>query len=415
MTDRQDGAGDGASSGVDARSNLEARWAALASRPSPDVPGGPAARLLNRVMVYTQASRTGLVIPLLDRRRSGLVIAGADMRKGIQLDLGISDLPLLLDPAYYDGKYGSNKDKYTATCEAPFRLPDDRLMQVSLGDVLDEQLAAGAMTGLTPTGFIVTTEVLKAAVKVFKNLRHDNALFVAPLHISLLDRAYIRQSIAILKDVDAPVALALGRQFDPLDQSKHIIPNLRTLVASVPVMPIRTDFNALDLIAHGAFAGAIGTGGGLRHVIDPTEKPKAFGKKGQPPDQSPSVLLPELVSFWKGSKIAEVFGARPRIVPNCSCQVCRGQKLSRFMGRDDQNEAIIHAIAVWSRWAADILDAPTMRDRAVYWRNLCKGALDHHAVFNKQLNRLEDELKPQGPIEAWARLPAWPTDMPANV
>jgi hypothetical protein len=382
---------------------------------SPKAPPGGAAALLNRVLVYTQASRIPLVAPYLDRQRSGLVIAGADMRKGLQLDIDTAGLVLLLDPAYYDGKYGQNKDKYTATCEEPFRLPDDRISPVSLGEILDEQLAAGATTALTPTGFIVTTDVLKAAVKRYKKLRHGNAILVVPLHICLLGPAYIRQTIAILQDVEGPVALALGSQFDPAAQSKHIIPNLRTLAATVPLFPIRTDFNALDLVGHGAFAGAVGTGGGLRHAIDPTEKPRSFRRKGQPPDTSPSVLIPELVSFWKGSKIAEVFGARPGSVPRCSCTVCCGQKLHRFLRREDQNEAIVHAIAVWSEWARGILEAPTMRDRAVYWRNLCKGALDHHAVFSQQLNRLDDELKPQLPIQVWATLPAWPTDVAANV
>ncbi|RVX39159.1 hypothetical protein EDD27_1506 [Nonomuraea polychroma] len=415
MTNRQDGPTDGASSGVDARSDLEARWAALATRRSPDVPDGPAATLLNRVMVYTQASRIELVRPFLDRQRSGLVIAGVNPRKGIQLDLASRDrdVVFMIDPAVYDGKDVEGKEKYTATCDAPFRVPEGRLWSVSLGDVLDEQLEAGAATALTPSGFIATIDVLKAAVEKFKQLKHSNAMLVVPLHISLLGPRYFSQTLAVLQHLEGPVALALGRQGDPLDQNKQIIPNLRTLAATIPLMPIRTDFNALDLVAHGAFAGAIGTGGSLRHAIDPTEKPFAFSK-----NPSPSVLIPELACFWKGSKIAEEFGARPGATPRCFCTVCSaqnpgGQRLSRFLSRDDQEEAIVHAIAVWSTWARDILDAPTIRDRAIYWRKRCKDAVDHHTIFSRLLNRLE-EFKPQSPVEAWATLPAWPTDVVAN-
>ena len=111
------------------------------------------------------------------------------------------------------------------------------------------------------------------------------------------------------------------------------------------------------------------------------------------------MLWPELVSWFKGSKINELFGARPTLAPRCDCAACGGQRLTRFLRREDQDEAIGHAVAVWSRWAADLLDAATLRDRAQYWQNLCVGAVAHHDVFLAQLQRL-DGLKPQDSAEA---------------
>lgn len=133
-----------------------------------------------------------------------------------------------------------------------------------------------------------------------------------PLDISLLGQAYYPTTAAILADRGCPVAVVLGGQGDPLTQSKYIIPSLRDLAARVPLIPMRTDFNGLDLVAHGAIAVAIGTGGSVRHTVDPAEVRRAFSR-----DQSPSVLWPELASWFKGSKINELFGARPALAPRC--------------------------------------------------------------------------------------------------
>jgi len=151
--------------------------------------------------------------------------------------------------------------------------------------------------------------------------------------------------------------------------------------------------------------------------VDPQEQPLAFRRKGERPDPAPSVLVPELASWFKGSKIAKLFGARPRIAPRCDCPVCGGQRLTRFLGRGDQDDAIAHAVAVWSRWAADLLSQPTVRDRGVYWRNLCSGAVANHAVFRTQL-KIKDAaaLQPQGPLGVWAAQPAWPAETtPARI
>jgi hypothetical protein len=77
-------------------------------------------------------------------------------------------------------------------------------------------------------------------------------------------------------------------------------------------------------------------------------------------------------------------------------------------------DAIAHAVAVWSRWAGQLLSAPTVRDRALYWKKVCAGAVTHHGLFLDLLQRL-DGLKPQQSLARWAALPAWPADVPAPV
>lgn len=402
MTDRE---GRGVSGPDDTLSAQQARMAALAERRSLAVPKGAAAALADRVLVYLRPDKARVVLPYLDSGRSGMIMAGANPAVGMEfLREAGAEFPRLIDPACYE--------TYTATAAAPFALPGGELDQPTLAEALDRQLRAGATAALTPTGYVPAgaTDVLRAAARQFAQLERDDAIFVAPLDVSLLDGPYIARTTAILADLGRPVILVLGRQFDPISQSSKIIPNLRVLAAEVPLMPARTDFNALDLVAHGAFGAAIGTGGRLRHTVDPAERPMSYRPaKGQPPDQSPSVLVPELACWLRGSKITDLFGARPSLAPRCDCRRCGGRRLTGFLRREHQDHAIAHAVAVWSRWAADLLDQDTLRGRAEYWRNLCRDAVGAHAVISAQLGLDErDFLKPQAPLTVWAELPAWP-------
>ena len=403
MTDHRDGR-DAAAAYKDAA----AAWpgqAVMASLPAPPLPAGLPDQLANRAMVYLRPDKIPAVWPHVDPRQSGMILAGDGTAKAIRILQGAgAAFPILIDPEGY-------KD-YTATCEAPFWLPGaDGLTAATLDDVLDAQLQAGATAALAPTGYVpaAATDVLKAAVGEFARLGRADAIFVAPLDISLLGRGYFAQTAAILATLGLPVALMLGCQGNPLDQSSDIIPNLRKLAARVPLMPIRTDFNGLDLLGQGAVCAAIGTGGRVRHIVDPAEKARSFN-----PGPAPSVLWPELMTFFKGSTIAEFFGSRPRLAPACDCAVCDGQRITRFLRREHQDEAIAHNVAVWSRRAGQLLSAPTVRDRAEYWKKLCGEAVVHHQLFLDLLKRL-DGLKLQVSLRRWATLPAWPADVPAPV
>ena len=340
----------------------------------------------------------GTVLPYLDPRRSGVIMAGATTGKGMQAMEGTAaSVPRLIDPAGHE--------KYIATCDAPFLLPEGQLQEVSLDNVLDDQLQAGVTVAMTPTGYIPAgrTDILRAAAEQFRQLGRDDVIFVAPLDVSLVDRAYIKTTTAILASLGGPVALILGRQFDPLDQSKRIIPNLHELAAAIPLMPARTDFNGFDLAAHGAFAAAIGTGGSLRHAVNPLEKPLAFRPgRDSPPTPRPACLCP---SWRPGSRAVDRPAVRrpAAIVPRCRLPGMRRPAAGPFPEARGPGRRHRPRVAVWSEWAADLLDQPTVRDRAVYWRNLCCGAVATHAVFRRQLKIMDERtLQPQGPLGVWA-------------
>lgn len=379
--------------------------AAMASLPAPPLPDGFPARLAHKALVYLRPEKIPAVWPQVDSVWSGMILAGDGTAKALRrLKAAGVTFPVLTDPEGYKG--------HTATCEAPFRLPSaDGMFPVTLGAVLDAQLQAGAVAALTPTGYIkaAETDVLKAAVSEFAELGRKDSIFLAPLDISLLGRGYFDQTAAILAGLQGPVALVLGCQGNPLDHSKDIIPNLRHLAVRVPLIPLRTDFNGLDLLAHGAVAAAIGTGGSVRHAVDPAEKGHSFN-----PGPAPSVLWPQLLTFFKGSSIAELFGALPRQAPSCSCAPCHGRLLTRFLSLDQQNEAIAHGVATWSPLAARLLSAPSVRDRAELWKAWCEDAVTSHQAVLDMLRRLEG-LRPQPSLSRWAALPAWPASVPAPV
>lgn len=372
----------------------------MASLPAPPRPAGLPAQLANRALVYLRPKKIPTVLPHVDIRHSGMILAGDGTAKGVRILQGTgAAFPILTDLEAYKN--------YTATTEAPFWLPGaDSLLPLTLEGALDAQLHAGVTAALTPTGYIAAadTDALKAAIGEFARLDRTDAIFLAPLDISLIGRGYFEQTAAILANYQRPVALVLGCQGNPLDHSRDIIPNLRTLAGRVPLMPIRTDFNGLDLLGQGAVCAAIGTGGAVRHTVDPAEKDRSFN-----PGPAPSVLWPELLTYFKGSTIAELFGARPKLAPACGCAPCHGRRLTRFVRVEDQDEAIAHGVATWSPLAAQLLSEPTVRGRAERWKLLCSDAVACHQEVLDRLRQL-DGLRPQPSLKRWAVLPAWSAD-----
>nr|CEL13688.1 hypothetical protein [Kibdelosporangium sp. MJ126-NF4]CTQ99374.1 hypothetical protein [Kibdelosporangium sp. MJ126-NF4] len=358
--------------------------AELADHGSPRRPAGKVGALVNRILVHARRNQLSALRPHVSHDHGGFVVAGVKPRdlRGL-LDDSLYEGVVLLDPAVYE--------KRTATPDAPFLLPEAGLFASGLDDVLDQQLQAGATVAITPTKFISAgdTDSLAAAARQMRRLDRQDVLFLAPIDISLVDREHIHQVTAILADVECPVALVLGRKVDSLTHvADRVIPNLRTLAATVDLMPVRTGLNAFDLVAHGAFAGAIRSVG---------------------PHPAPSVLVPEFLSWWRGGELADLFGARPNLAPRCPCPVCDEKRVTRFLKKSDADEAMCHAVALWSSYAGDMLEQPTMRSRARYWRQLCRNALGHHAMFTHQLRRVRP-LKPPRTLEVWANLPLWPTD-----
>lgn len=369
----------------------------LATLPAPTAPPGPAGSLTDRVLVHTSWDTGQNLLKVLSPQASGLVLRGSKAGTGVhQLRKNRFDGVLIIDPEGYT--------QAAATAEAPFVLPQDQLFETTLDDILQGQRTCGATVTLTPTGYLRAgdSDALKAAANTVATLERDDVLFSVPIDIAWLTNDHIGQLIAVLARLAAPKAVLLGGQFDPLDRYQTAVANLRRLVTEAGhVAVFRTDLTGFDALTHGAFAASIGTGGSLRHVI-----PFGEQRRANTMDQSPSVLFPDVMAFFKGSTLATRFAnARP---PACSCLACQGRRLDTFLSRTDSEAAHAHGICTWIEWITDMLAQPTLADRAQWWRNRCAAAVAHYDNVNAQLDQ-PDAFKPPKALESWADLPTWPS------
>lgn len=380
-------------SGIEPR---EVALRALADRPTPDAPAGLVSALTDQVLVHTSwDAGQKLLDAVLSSNAGGFVLRGSKASNGVQqLKREGFDGVLLIDPESYH--------EAVATADAPFVLPKDTLYEVTLDEILNGQRACGATVALTPTGYLRAGDsaALKAAADVVAALGRDDVLFSVPIDIAWLGNDHIGQLIAVLARLKAPKAVFLGGQFDPLDRYKAAVANLRRLVAEAGhVAVLRTDLTGFDVLCHGAFATSIGTGGSLRHTTPFGEPPRSSNNK----DQSPSVLYPDLMAFFRGRTLATRFAN----VPAPRCSACDDRALDTFLGKRDSLAAHAHGVHSWSEWIADMTDQLTLADRAIWWRNRCSGALAEYDVVNARLDQPGGFEAPKA-LRAWAKLPAWP-------
>jgi hypothetical protein len=375
-------------------------------RPAPDAaaaadrqarayaPPGQAGVLANRILIHARPRGVTRLLPIVDQRRSGIILCGDKPEKGVRRcrNEGFAGI-LAIDPrGYRDG---------AATADAPFALPpaDDQLFAPSLEQVLDDQRAAGADVALTPTKFFQPGDAasLKAAARTAADLDRDDTIFSVPVSIAWLNSTYISQLVAVLSRVQLPKAIFLGSQLDPLDNVKEAVDNLRRLrIECGHVALFSTDFAAFDFAAHGGFAASIGTGGRLRHIIPPDEDDKSI----VPKDQSPSVLFPDLLHFFKGSTLAKRFENAP--APRCPCVPCNSRSIDTFLGRADSAAAHLHNIHIWMDWLSDLFGHALIADRVRWWQGRCEAAVLNHEIYNQQLG-LRNAFRPTRALTIWAQ------------
>ena len=336
------------------------------------------------------------LLPIVDQRRRGIILCGDKPEKGVRRcrKEGFAGMPLAIDPrGYRDG---------AATADAPSALPpaDDQLFAPSLEQVLDDQRAAGADVALTPTKFFQPGDAasLKAAARTAADLDRDDTIFrracqhrMAQLHLHQPARRGAVEGAARQGN------LPRGAQLDPLDNVKEAVDNLRRLrIECGHVALFSTDFAAFDFAAHGGFAASIGTGGRLRHIIPPDEDDKSI----VPKDQSPSVLFPDLLHFFKGSTLAKRFENAP--APRCPCVPCNSRSIDTFLGRADSAAAHLHNIHIWMDWLSDLFGHAVIADRVRWWQGRCEAAVLNHEIYNQQLG-LRNAFRPTRALTIWAQ------------
>lgn len=374
--------------------------AALAA-PAPD----PVAALRGRMLVnvgpasFRWAEANKRVIG------DGLVLSG----KGSAARLGelravYHDRILLADPAHYTD--------YTATKDAPFYNGEQGSLfstgldsaAAALADARTEQLGRGANLVVSPSGYFraEAARALRNAAAAVANFADPRVAFAAPLHYMWLTDERIAQTIAILAGVPGLKLVMIAGQMDPM--ANPIVANVRRLLCEVPgVALLRTDIAAVGALAHGAEFTSFGVIPSQRHLTPPKE-PVQTGKRNSGGPKSPSVLYPELMSFYLGETIADRHAA-DETAPTCGCDACRGARLDRFTTKAQglAAEAMAHNVAIMTQWCGELRTQPAQADPRAWWTERCAAAVGRTRQLNARLKQTTgSSFKPCPQLQQWA-------------
>ena len=213
----------------------------------------------------------------------------------------------------------------------------------------------------------------------------------------LTKRAPRTELIGMLQDLSLPIGLMLGNQMDPLN-SPRAVEGIIVISQGVDnLYVLRSDHGALGAYAYGAMGGSIGLNPTTRHYVPIGDHGWADNS-----DPTPRVLLPNLMEWWKGSRLGlyegdTLFDCKP-------CPVCMGSSLARFQDETLAVEAEAHNVESWSRLAEVLFDTPKEK-RPEIWTALCQQA-------DAYLMELEDRLgllhQPSRQLSAWLRVAGVP-------
>ncbi|MEW2522822.1 hypothetical protein [Actinacidiphila alni] len=362
----------------------------------------PAAPILaGRVLLHENTRYIPHQRGAIDNSLGGVVLTGdnAETRAfKLRTEAGFTGT-MLIDSAPYKS--------YTATEDEPFLLPHDQMFP-SLEDSLSFQKAGGASAALTPTGYIppAASKILKAVIREAHRIERADTVVTLPVDVTWLSNERVDQLIAACTRIKQPKALIMVGQFDPLEHLKVNPANLRRVITEVEnMMLLRSDLAALDAMAQGALCAGIGVSSTVRHCVAPGERAAVSGGGGP---QYPSVLMPDLMCFTGAQALSNRYANAESAT--CSCDVCDGRGLDRFLKADGETrvEAEDHNVLTWSAWVGEMACYEAGPKRKAWWQAKCAAALARYPLENERIGLSAGRagFKPPSPLEAWATLPA---------
>lgn len=376
-----------------------AEAAALAA-PAPD----PAAALHGRMLVNVGPSCFRWAEANESIIGDGLVLSG----KGSAARLGelravYHDRILLADPAHYAN--------YTATKDAPFYSGEQGSLfstgldsaAAALADARTEQLGRGANLVVSPSGYFraEAARALRNAAAAIADFGDPRLAFAVPLNYAWFTDERIAQTTSILGAVTGLKLVMIAGQMDPM--ANRIVTNVRRLLSEVPgVALLRTDIAAVGALAYGAEFTSFGVIPSQRHLTPPKE-PVQTGKRNSGGPKSPSVLYPQLMSFYLGETIADRHAADA--APACDCDACRGGRLDRFTTKAQglAAEAMAHNVAIMTQWSTQLRTAQAQADPRGWWTERCAAAVGRTQQLNAQLKQTTGiSFKPCAQLAQWA-------------
>ncbi len=361
-----------------------------ASTPSP-LSGKVPAAVADRVLLQVGHRRAARYRGRVDASSSGLVLTGnGALAKAGQLREEGFDAALLVDEGCYRVAAASEEAPFPVLDNEPaplFGAPLEHLMLAHL---------AFADLALTPTGYLHAGAIgaLEAAAARVTRLGDPRVVFTVPIDASWLHPGQVEYLAEVLHRVPRSKAVLVGGRPDARGAAGGLV-RLLELVPGIGVL--RAGLGAFGGLAWGAGFTAFGGDASMRHTVPPAPAQTASG--GGP--GSPAVLFPELMDFFLGLTLAKRFDGE---APACSCEECQGERLDRFTSMAQQVPAAGHnasSLMVWVRR----LRAVDAADRAAWWRQQCREALDSVAVWNARIQQLSG-FTVSSDLSAWAELPA---------
>jgi hypothetical protein len=307
----------------------------------------------------------------------GAVVPG---KKGVKLAAKVPGV--LIDPAAY----------------APQEKTDFEAL-FDYDDWLVRQQAAGVPLILTDTPRIRKGDLpaLQQALARWATI-DEPTLAVLPI-----EPWWLREGLSCLtKEVQAagrPVAIVLLHQYNGLDPAGAVA-GLLTFMSAVeplPVFLLRCDISAIGAVAHGAFAGFVGWSSNTRHGPFPMRQPDG-SERDDERDQSPSVLVPALNSYFKASKLPALARNRRLDVLRCDDPICDGDSLLRIAERAEVDLqagrmlACRHNVASTEQIGRRVFTAAEPRD--AWWETCHSGAMANAALAEGGISL---------PLSSWLR------------
>lgn len=352
-------------------------------------------RLRGALLVQCTPEEVRAVRPLVDRPGAGLVVTTSDPTLAWQLaSRRPRDEQLLFDASRYTGRR-------RMLASSPFQ-PRWLALQRELG-----------LPVLTDSGYLASgdSEGLCSLLDRAKQLG-SNVIATLPLASWWLDDAGgLSTLLQQVRRADVPIAVALEHRDDPLGVQRTLRGLLQLLDTGPPVIQLRCDVSALGLLAHGAWAAAVGTRSSLRHFY-----PLTPIDDGPPRKAKIATVVRECLSYIDVDRIARAVQAEPddSLWQVCHCQTCRGRVLDWIstLPHEAQREqaAVGHALETLLELRDGLLVSPNQRDDRVSWAAQCGNARTRY----EQLNNLDGTTSVPKFLRAWLSPAARPPRPPAS-
>ena len=333
-----------------------------------------------RVFVYAGRRVGGVTLSDVDLQTiadaaGGLMVQEQEAGTVLAIRRAGGDVPVILDPARYLQPTTGERTQQPSLWSA------DPLDAVAEGQA-QHRVAAF----LSPAGYIASGDLSTLRAVLDEGVRFAEVAkrqpHLAPALISLpIDTGWLRrpdcreQLVKAVSGVGSGIAVFPGGAGDPLEGRKAVAGLVELIEAAQNgVAVLRTDLAGIGAVAFGAVATSIGLSTALRHTV------AAGGRAFAQQDRSPRVLVAPLLSWTRGSQLAQV--VRDDGLLDCDCPVCYGRSLRRFIREDAESarEAATHSVLAWRSVMDGILDEQPDRRRAA-WLEVCAEAISNHAAL----------------------------------